>query len=123
MTALRRVGGEAVGDRDDERVAAGAEAAVERADVEQHAVALLRLTDEVWIGQGLDALLRDAHPQLLRAGPRAPELGHHTFTPTDHTPTLNLLQQVRRYLERLFGVQYVIRPPDPVRWSGVGAEE
>jgi hypothetical protein len=54
LPAGRRVGWQAVGQRDHERVPPGAEPHHERADVEQHPVARRRLADQLGVGQRAD---------------------------------------------------------------------
>ena len=73
------------GHRDDQRVAAGAQAELERASVQQHPVAGLRAAGQRGVGQRPHRRARDVHVQLYRAIPGPPEGRNLATTPPDHS--------------------------------------
>ena len=73
-----------VGQRHHQRVPAGAQPHLERADVEQHPVAGLRAAGERGVGQRPDRRALDGHVDLDRARPLPPQAGNHAAAPPDH---------------------------------------
>ena len=69
----------------------------ERTDVQKHAVAGCRRTDELRVRQRAHGLRTDRHAQLNRTGPAPPDLRHNTVSPSDHRATLAGRTDVRSF--------------------------
>src|SRR6185437_3458854 len=83
-----RVRWKPVGYRDNQRVAARAEAQIERAGVDEHPVAWLRAAGQVRVSQRAHENPGDGDLEFHRAAPLPPEGGDLTATPLDHNLTL-----------------------------------
>src|SRR5436190_9974717 len=77
-----------VGDRDDERVATGAEAQVLSGCVEEHPVAGLRHADELRIGERRPSYAVDPHDQFDHTGAYGADADDITPAPVDHPATI-----------------------------------
>jgi len=98
------IGGQAVGDRDDHRVPAGAESQVERGGIQQDPVPGLRRAGEARVAQRPQGQAVNVDVEFGRTGPLAARANHRAVPPCDHDRQVNLCCMSKRKTERLLGL-------------------